>query len=190
MDPRLSLLLVLLASPVLVFAINIAVHHIYRRLGRAIMPQRTVLFCALWANVPVLAGAWLLAICRMEGGAEQALGMAFALCLHNVLGCFYYQCFALSENSLHIHALVKVHLGAGAEMDAEADAERRAMDAHAETGEAMAVRLVRLVELGQIREENGRYYSTGGVFLVVARLFDFWRALLGCGDPLSRRRGS
>jgi len=183
MDAQLHLLLVLLASPLLVFAINIAVHQVYRLLGRPIMPQKTVLFCALWANVPVLAAAWWLALRHVADPVELAFGLGFALCLHNALGCFYYQCFALSENSLHIHALVKVHLGQGGEAEAEA-----AVDPHAETGEAMAVRLVRLVELGQIREEGGRYYSTGGVFLVVARLFDFWRALLGCGDPLSRKR--
>lgn len=169
-DPRLTLLLVLLASPLVVLALNVAVHRLLRAAGRPFVAQKTVFFCAVGANVPVLAAAWWLALRHVADPVELAFGWLFALGLHNALACFYYQCFSLSETSLHIHALTEVYLGHQPKPQPE-----QGLD------EAVSVRLDRLVELGQARVAGGRYVSCGGIFLYVARLFDFWRWLIGCG---------
>lgn len=175
MDPRLSLLLVLLASPLGVFVLNMAAHRVLRALDRPIVPQKTVFFCAVGANVPALGAAWWLALRHLSDAVELTFGWLFAICLYNALACFYYQCFSLSETSLHIHTLTEVYLG------------RESKSLENDLDEAVAVRLRRLLELGQARLENGRYVSCGGIFLHVAKLFDLWRALLGCGGGGRRK---
>lgn len=170
MDPHLTLLLVLLASPLVVLALNVAVHWLLRASGKPFVAQKTVFFCAVGANIPVLATAWLLALRQISDPVELAFGWLFALALHNALACFYYQCFSLSETSLHIHALTEVHLGHQPQPQPE-----QGLD------EAVSVRLDRLVELGQARLVEGRYVSSGGIFLHVAKLFELWRWLIGCG---------
>lgn len=176
LDPRLTLILVLLASPLTVLALNVAAHWTLRALGRPFVAQKTVFFCAIGANIPVLAAAWGLALRHLADPVELAFGWLFALALHNALACFYYQCFSLSETSLHIHALTEVYLGRQPQPQPE-----QGLD------EAVSVRLDRLVELGQARLVDGRYVSSGGIFLHVARLFDLWRWLIGCGG--GGRRG-
>lgn len=191
MDAQLNLVLVLLASPLAVFALNILVHALYRALGRPFVAQKTVFLCALAGNVPVFAAAWWFSLRHLADPLELAFGLAFVFCLHNALGCFYYQCFSLSETSLHIHALTEVYLGrtrdeapgAGLSKDVQATGGEAL-----EADEAVAIRLNRLLELGQVRRDGDRYLLTGGIFLHVSRLFDFWRWLIGCGAPEPEQR--
>lgn len=175
MSAQLNLVLVLLASPFVMFVLNIALHQTLRHLRMPFVAQKTVMFCALAGNAPVLAAAWWFSLRHVADPVELVCGWLFALCVHNAFGCFYFQCFNLSETSLHIHALSEVHLGI------EVDEGRNAAEELATgTAEAVAVRLNRLVELGQARREGDRYLATGGIFLYVSKLFDFWRWLIGC----------
>ncbi|PKN06781.1 MAG: hypothetical protein CVU73_15435 [Deltaproteobacteria bacterium HGW-Deltaproteobacteria-8] len=191
MDAKLNLVLVLLASPLAVFALNILVHALFRAFGMPFVAQKTVFLCALAGNVPVFAAAWWFSLRHVADPLELAFGLAFVFCLHNALGCFYYQCFSLSETSLHIHALTEVYLGRnrdetpGAGVNTGVQASK---EVALEADEAVAVRLNRLLELGQVCKDGNRYLLTGGIFLHVSRLFDFWRWLIGCSAPEPGKR--
>jgi len=164
--------LLLLGFPFVLFALNALVHQALRLFGVTFKVQKVVILCVVAGNIPMLGAAWWCSLrYLMNDPAELAFGALFAVIVYNALGVFYFQCFNLSETSLHIHALTGIFLGHEMSPQKEAEYDAAAM---------VAVRLDRLVELGQARKLGDRYFASGRSFLFASKLFDFWRLLINC----------
>lgn len=172
MSERLAFVLLLASTPFWVLALNMLVHRLLKLLAVPFNVQKTAFLCVVAGNIPMFLAVWWLALSHLTGDpVELVFGAVFALIVYNMLGVFYFQCFNLSETSLHIHALTSIYLGQEQAPQAEAEYDAASM---------VAVRLDRLLELGQVRKEGDKYFSTGRSFLFAARLFDFWRLLIRC----------
>lgn len=164
---RLTHLAILAATPFVIFA----VHALLSRLLRERSRQAVAGLSAALASPPLA----LLLEANLRRG-EESLARHPAVASHAVL-CFcciayaYFHLFNLGETARRIRILREVHVAGILRDGALADAYGR--------DELVAVRLMRLVETGQVVLRDGRYVLAGRFLHAAARIVQAWRALLG-----------
>jgi hypothetical protein len=162
--PRLgSLLLILAAAPVLMFAAHAIACRVLRRAGAAPTAHSSALVALVSAFVPVCALAWRL-------GAPLC-GYGYVAIVYGALAILYIDVVNIAETSLHMHLLLELAWEDGV---AAADLlDRYSAD------RMIAARLDRLTALGQVRIAGGRCHIGNRSTLYFAAAIDAWRVVLG-----------
>jgi hypothetical protein len=171
--PRLaSLLLLLIASPILVFIAHAVVYRALDRAGAKPTAHSSALLALIGVLVPVFLAAWRLGF--LDSGQDRAAGLCalvYVATVYGALGILYLDVVNIAETSLHMHLLLELAWSGAVPL---ADLlERYSND------RMIAARLERLASLGQLRIVDGRCYIANRSTLYLAGGIDAWRTLLG-----------
>jgi hypothetical protein len=157
------LLLLLVSTPLLVFATHAVAFRLLDRAGRR-PTAHSAAFVALAATLaPVSAMAWQLGV--------SPCGFGYLAIVYAALGVLYVDVVNIAETSLHMHLLLELAWGGPAPL---ADLLGRYS-----ADRMVAARLDRLISIGQIRVQDGRCSIANRSTLYLAGALDAWRAVLG-----------
>jgi hypothetical protein len=171
--PQLASLLVLLvASPVLVFVAHAIVYRALERSGAKPTAHSSALWALIGALIPVGLATWRLGFFDPGHGAATGLcALVYVAAVYGALGILYLDVVNIAETSLHMHLLLELAWGGAVPL---ADLlERYSAD------RMIAARLERLASLGQLRIVDGRCYVANRSTLYLAGAIDAWRTVLG-----------
>ncbi len=170
MKSEMHYLVLLAASPVLIFFVHMMTGRLYVKLNLRSSP----LISAVWAiliSVGALAFAsWKFFLGPLGNPSEQAVAVIYGILVVACLGGSYYILFAMTEAARRIKILQEVYHHGTVAMD-EINREYGA-------DQLFSVRLERLLALRQLKKKDGRYYLQGKILYRVALLVSFWSRLL------------
>ena len=167
-----ALLLLLAASPMLMFAAHAVAHRVLERAGARPSAHSSAFVGLIAAFVPVCGVAWRLGVFDTSLGATAALcALAYIAIVYGALAVLYVDVVNIAETSLHMHLLLEIAWSGS--VPAADLLERYSAD------RMLAARLERLTSIGQIRIANGRYYIANRSALYLAGAIDAWRIVLG-----------
>jgi hypothetical protein len=155
------------------------VHAVVSRLARycghgTVAPQTIALCTILASNIPVLYLAWRMVLETLPL-PDQLCGAIYVLLTYNALCFGYFWILNVTETSLHINILMR--------MWAEGGTPPEDLRTRYSVKDMINARVERMKALNQIEERAGRYYLRNSMFLVIERVYDVWRRVLGM--PLS-----
>ena len=167
-----SLLVLLVVSPILMFAGHAIAYRALAAAGAKPTAHSSALIALLAAFVAVAVVAWRL------GAFDPSQGLMTALCtaaylagVYGALGILYVDVVNIAETSLHMHLLLELAWSGGVPV---ADLlERYSAD------RMIAARLERLTSIGQVRIVDGRCHIASRSSLHLASALDAWRVVLG-----------
>jgi hypothetical protein len=170
--PIVSIVIVLLASPLGMFVCHMLIYRLLRARGR-----RPTAHTSAFAAVAVCGLVLLAAVGALTWSALTTLSMtvvclfAYVLAVYGALAVLYIDIVNIAETSLHMHLLLEV-----------AWTERPSLDRLVERyspGRMVEERLDRLTALGQVRLVDGRYHLANRSALRLSQAIDLWRTVLG-----------
>lgn len=171
--PHLAALLVLLvASPVLVFVTHAIAYRMLDGAGARPTAHSSALLALVGGLIPVVVAAWRLGVFDAgPGSAEAFCTLAYIAAVYGALGILYVDVVNIAETSLHMHLLLELAWGGAVPLADLLD--RYSAD------RMIAARLERLTSLGQLRVAGGRCYIANRSTLYLAGAIDAWRIVLG-----------
>jgi len=171
-SPALTLLFLLLVSPLAVCITNAVLTRLFRIIGRrSVAPQLVVIGTVLFGNLPMLWLAWKLALQQLAPDVQAVFsGVVLVVLTYNGLGFCYFCLLNLSETSLHVHILMDLLLSGS--MQAEELAVRYGVS------EMINTRIERMIALGQLRNQNGFFVVNNRGLLAIGLVVQMWRKLL------------
>lgn len=162
MDKSYKILILLISSPFALMLLHISFVRADKLLRTGLSTQASLVLCAGIMNVPFL---W--SIYTLEGSAVSLL---YSFIVLNSLSYSYFHFFNMSETARRIRLLTELKQRKSISSESIFDGYK---------GDAMiSKRLDRLVSLGQIRLDNGKYHLSGRTLWVGAVLVRIWRFLL------------
>lgn len=164
MGDKFLILEILLASPLILMIIHIAVVRLIAAFKINFSLQLSLILTELVLNIPLLV-----IINQIDHAISTKI---FAFIVYNALGYSYFHFFNMSETARRIRILLEVHTGktqSGEEFEKEYNSKFM-----------LEKRLERLVGLGQIKAVNTDRYVLKGITLWFAGLvIRFFRVLIG-----------
>jgi hypothetical protein len=177
MTSSAALAAILVCAPVGLLILHAVVSWILRYCGYgSVAPQLVTVCAAAGGNVPVVYLAWEAALKNVAGNPVEILcGLAYVLLTYNAC-CYGYFCLLnLTETSLHVNILTRLLIGGG--MRPEELARLYGVK------DMINSRIDRMIALGQLQEKEGRYVAGNGTVVLLGRVLNVWRRVLGL--PLS-----
>jgi hypothetical protein len=171
--PSVALLLLLLVlSPILMFAAHAIAFRAMDRMGARPSAHSSAFVALAAAFAALVLVAWRLGAFDTSQGLATALcGFAYVVVVYGALSILYIDVVNIAETSLHMHLLLELAWTGGVAM---ADLlERYSAD------RMIAARVERLTSLGQVRITGDRCYVGNRSTLHVASAIDAWRVVLG-----------
>ena len=167
----LILLALLLGSTVLTCIVHAMLTRLMRILRRSVAPQLVVLGIVLLGNIPILQLTSNLVFPELNGGLfAEACCIMYVLLTYNALGFCYFCVLNVSETSLHVHILMDLLLSGHLRGDELSTRYNVSAMIHA--------RVERMIELGQLRNQSGRFVVNNRGLLIVGRIIHVWRRVL------------
>lgn len=163
-----------------VLAITVALfpaHVLLSRYGgqrlRLKSPQVLLVRLVLAVNIPVLAGAWLIARSELRDAAQTVYMLVFAFLVFNGIAYAYFHIFNMSETARRIRMLLQIRrAGSGGLRAQELEQQYSQKD-------MIEARLDRLVLMNQLSLGSDGYYRVAGnILLWAGRIMSLWRRLL------------
>jgi hypothetical protein len=173
MNNYLNLAIIVIAAPVFLLLAHALASRIARAAGYgAGAPQKVAALTALAGNVPVALAAWAAVFSRLDGGWIEILcGFGYVLGTYNACCFCYLNAFNVTETSLHVNILMRIFTSNG--MPLEELARIYGVQ------EMIAARVHRMIALGQLTESGGRYFLNNSSLVMVGRVINTWRRVLG-----------
>lgn len=166
-----TLLLLLAASPLMVFVLHAVAHRALDRPHRKVSAHSSA-FAAIAAGfVIVLASAWALGLLAAGSAAEVLLTLAYICAVYGALSVLYIDVVNVAETSLHMHLLLQIAWAGRLEMAALLERYSAAR--------MIASRLHRLASIGQLRVVDDRCHLANRSTLRFNAVLDVWRRVLG-----------
>ncbi len=164
--PVARLFFILLASPAVIFFVHLFLARLCRRTSR----QLVAVEAAVIGAVPVAIASWRLALRLLRPG-EVTPAVFYCIIVYGCLANAYFHFFNMSETARRIRILYEVYR--------EGALSPAAFESLYRTTGIIEIRLRRLVEMKQLKEEGGQYVVHGRSLLAAARIVVAWRRLLG-----------
>ena len=168
MDPIHVMTAILLASPMLLFAVHAAVS----RIMRGVSPQIVVVLSMGVASIPVGSILWAFALHDFkgqQGGLYPAI--LYAMIVYGGIAYSYFHLFNMSETARRIRIFYEIH-------KAGSLTAKEIISLYG-TNDIISVRLERLVVVKQLGRRKGVYIVKGRTLYYVALWVRAWGALLG-----------
>ena len=175
-DQKLSILLVVLSSPLIILTTHILFSRIALAIKSVRPPQFICVISVLFGNAPFFLLLWLLSFkgygINADGPAVNFLSSSlYALIVYNLMGYAYFHVYNMSETARRVRILYDIYSkGSLTKADIEKIYNK---------GDMVAVRIERLLALGQIKKENDAYLLDGRFLYYAALLLAFWSRLIG-----------
>src|SRR3989344_28962 len=167
MDLLVIMVLVLAASPFILFAVHIAVS----RLMKNGSPQIVVSLSMLLTYVPVGTVLWVSVLRHLTGQGGFCAAVLYSFIVYSGIAYSYFHLFNMSETARRIRIFYEIHkagsLTAGQIISLYG------------TNEIISVRLGRLIAVKQLGRKRGLYVMEGRTLYVVALVVRAWGTLLG-----------
>ena len=175
-DQRLSILLAALCSPVLILAMHIMLSRLALAIKSKRQPQFICLRAVLCANIPFAALLWMIFLNAYGAGAAPSVisylpSFIYALIVFNLIGYTYFHIYNMSETARRVRILYDIY--------SKGHLTRSDIGNIYSKGEMVAVRMERLLGLGQIKEVGGAYHLDGRLLYHAALVLAFWSRLIG-----------
>ena len=164
--PVLRLIFVLLSAPVVIFSVHLFLARLRRSASRPLVAVEAIAASA----VPMAIASWHLAL-RFFPPGEGVQAVIYTIVVYGCLANAYFHFFNMSESARRIRILYEVYK-AGSLSPA-------AFESLYKTTGIISIRLRRLLELKQLRQEGGQYMVGGRTLLMAARVVIMWRRMLG-----------
>ncbi|MBI3548164.1 MAG: hypothetical protein HY078_03825 [Elusimicrobia bacterium] len=170
MDLDRKFLLLLSGSPLVAFALHAGLSRALRRFAPQSAYQGVAGLAVLLGYPALLLLAWGFVFSRVRFETPPIAALVYGAFVYSGLAFAYVQVYNMSETSRRIHILTRLSKGpaSAAEFSEKYSPERQ-----------LAIRLERLVSLGQIRLEDGRYALASKPLWLIARAMDGWARVLG-----------
>ena len=157
------LLVLLLASPLLMFVAHAIAYRVLDRAGTKPTAHSSAVVAIGGAFLGVAAAAWYLDV--------SACGYVYFGAVYAGMAILYVDVVNIAETSLHMHLLLELAWTGGMNL---ADL----LDRYS-AEKMIAARLERLESIGQIRVVEGRCYLANRSTLHFSNVLDLWRTVLG-----------
>jgi hypothetical protein len=171
MSALVRLLVLLVASPLLVFVLHAVFHRVLDRPGRRVSAHSSAFVAIIAGFVVLLAAAWWLDLLQRDTPLDVIGSLGYIGAVYGTLAILYIDVVNVAETSLHMHLLLE--LAWGGSLDVE-----RVREQYSEARMIQA-RLHRLASMGQLRIEGDHCLITNRSTLRFAALIDVWRRILG-----------
>lgn len=166
-------LVILILSPVVVLATHVLLSRVFVLLWRD-HPHQAVCMLGVFAGaVPTGLLLWRFAFKGLGPGAPLLPAVIYSAVVYLMLAYSYFHLFNMSETARRIRILYELSRTGGMEVP-ELESRYDPLD-------LVAVRMERLVSMGQVAVKDGRYVIRGGLLLHAARLLALWGRVLGMG---------
>jgi len=172
MDPSVKLFLLLVCSPILVLALQMAFSRLFIRYRPD--TSRHVIFavCVAAGHIPMAAAVWWQVVRHLTLTPSELIWMAvYSLIVYNMLSYCYFHIFNMSETARRIRILNEI----------DRAQQLRASDIVSLYGveEMLNARLDRLVKMRQLKQSGGRYVIDQRLLYIAAKVIVGARNLLG-----------
>lgn len=166
-----TLLVLLVASPLVVLVLHVVAHRALDRPHRKVSAHSSAFAAIGIGFVVVLASAWALGVFTQGSALETVLTLAYICAVYGALSVLYIDVVNVAETSLHMHLLLQIAWAGRVEMAALLERYSAAR--------MIASRLHRLASIGQLRVADGRCYLANRSTLRFNAVLDVWRRILG-----------
>jgi len=178
MSALVTLLVLLVASPLLVFVLHAICHRVLDRPGRRVSAHSSAFVAIVAGFVVLLAAAWWLDLLPRATPLDLIGALGYTAAVYFTLAILYIDVVNVAETSLHMHLLLE--LAWGGSLDVEQVREQYS------EARMIQTRLHRLASMGQLRIEGDQCSITNRSTLRFAALIDAWRRILGLPtEPLT-----
>jgi hypothetical protein len=164
---------IVIGAPIALVIAHAAASRLARLLGHStVAPQTVAALTALAGNIPLAWITWMSVLRYLKGGViETVCGFGYVLLAYNAC-CFCYLNFLnVTETSLHANILMRLFIGNGLALEE--------LTRIYGVADMTSARIHRMIALGQLREAGGRYYSNNKSLILVGRVINLWRTILG-----------
>lgn len=136
-------------------------------------PQVLLVRLVLVVNIPVLAGAWLIARSELRDTAQAMYMLVFAFLVFNGIAYAYFHIFNMSETARRIRMLLQIRRAGPAGLRVHE------LEHQYSQQNMIEARLDRLVLMNQLSlGSDGRYRVAGNTLLWAGRIMGLWRRLV------------
>ncbi len=170
MDAKGFYLILLLISPLGVLLTHIPFARVLNRIHPRLSPLYTTAFVILDVYFIIQVFAWALYL-RHLPLQEAVFGFIYGTFVYGGLAFSYFQFFAMTETARRIRILRELH--------DKGPVTRDELASRYGADQMLGIRLNRMVELGQLEKEGGRFKVKGRLLLYVAKLMSTWARVLG-----------
>ena len=178
MSALVQLLLLLLASPLLIFVLHAVFHRLLDRPGRRVSAHSSAFVAIVAGFAALLAAAWWLDLLPRATPLDLVGSLGYNAAVYGTLAILYIDVVNVAETSLHMHLLLE--LAWGGSLDVEHVREQYS------EARMIQTRLHRLASMGQLRIEGDQCLIANRSTLRFAALIDAWRRVLGLPtEPLT-----
>jgi hypothetical protein len=176
-DYYLALAAIVVCAPIGLFLAHAAASRIARWFGHsAIAPQTVAALTVMVGNIPVAYVTWAAVLKHLEAGVIEVLcGLAYVLLTYNACAFCYLNALNVTETSLHVNILMRIFASGGMALDE--------LTRIYGVRDMISARVHRMIALGQLTEKDGRYFLNNKSLVLVGRVINVWRVILGL--PLS-----
>lgn len=165
------LLVLLVASPLMMFVLHAIAHRALDRPHRKVSAHSSA-FAAIGVGfLMLLAAAWWLGLLATGSAVDLVLALIYICAVYGALAVLYVDVVNVAETSLHMHLLLQIAWAGRVEMAA-------LLERYSAT-RMIASRLHRLASIGQLRVVDERCHLANRSTLRFNALLDVWRRILG-----------
>lgn len=158
---------ILFISPLIVFAIHI----ILVRIFRSSFSYYTVIKSAILGYFPTGFLLWYFVFYSISSRSELLSAILYSFVLYSSFACMYFQIFIISETARRIRILYEIYKNGSL-------SRKDIIDLY-EAPSIIDSRLKRLVEIKQLKYEDGYYSLSGTMLYWMAWFVSLWRNILG-----------
>lgn len=166
-----TLLLLLVASPVMVFVLHGVAHRVLDRSGRSPSAHGSALVAIAIGFALLLAAVWWLGPIRGASWVQVGCTLGYICAVYGALSILYLDVVNVAETSVHMHLLMEIAWSG--RLNIEGLLERYS------AARMIASRLDRLASIGQLRVAEERCHLANRSTLRFAAAIDAWRVVLG-----------
>lgn len=169
MQSFLSILIILFISILMIFPLHIILNRFLLLFNIRLSPHTGVLLTILAGNIITQYAIWKLVLLYLISQANFVLWyFVYSLIVYNSFAFLYFFFLTTTETSIHFHIISQIFLHDG-------KISRGSFREKYNDDLMMQARLERLIDLGQIKESNNKYYIKGKFFLFIANVLSIWR---------------
>lgn len=167
-----NIIILIGVSPFLILAIHAAASRYFLRYRPKISRQIICVLSILIGYIPTYLLLWHFVIADMASIQHKILPTIFyGLIIYNALGYCYFHIFNMSETSRRVRILYELYRAGSLSASDVASLY--------DVQDILSVRIDRLISMGQIKKNDGRYVLDGLILYYAAKLVAFWAYLIG-----------
>jgi len=171
MNPLAAYLVLILLSPLIIFAVQIVTVRVINSLRLTVQPLATGVLAVAISFIVLAPVAWALFLGTVPDYSSRWIAVLYGILTYAGLAFCYFQVFAMTETARRLHILHELYT--------KKDMTFAQLEADYGASKMLATRIHRMVEIGQLNCNGSRYTLRSGLLLWVGQIMSFWAKVLG-----------